>query len=344
MDRSSRLAEGVAMMPRAVRDFRFILLIAAFVALCIALARPSWTMQRAAYDLLLVVDVTGSMNARDYVLDGSPAPRLDAVKRTLRDLIAQLPCRSRVGLGIFTERRSFLLFEPVELCDNYPVAEAAIGSLEWRMAWEGDSRIASGLNSALEIARSLDADLVFLTDGHEAPPLSASGPPPFEGKAGEVRGLLIGVGGNALVPIPKFDDMGRETGFFAMADVPQENRMGLPPADASSRPGWHPRNAPFGGEAPTGNEHLTSVREEYLQTLARRAGLDYVRLEDASRLDAAVAQSASPRMIGTTADLSPIPAAIALAALLASYGALPIFRLRQPRPGSSHSRNERMAQ
>ncbi|PRD41304.1 VWA domain-containing protein [Phyllobacterium phragmitis] len=330
-------------MPRAVRDFRFALLAAALVALCVALARPSWTLPRPAYDLLLVVDVTGSMNARDYMLDGNPAARLDAVKKTLRDLIARLPCRSRVGLGIFTERRSFLLFEPVELCDNYSVVDAAIASLEWRMAWEGDSRIASGLNSAMEIARSLDADLVFLTDGHEAPPLPASGAPPFEGEPGKVGGLIVGIGGGSLVPIPKFDDMGREIGFFAMADVPQENRLGLPPADASSRPGWHPRNAPFGGEAPRGNEHLTSLRGEYLQTLARRIELGYVRLQDARQLEAALAENASRRMIETAVDLSPIPAAIALAALVACYGALPLSRLVGPQRGTSHisHKNER---
>ncbi|YBV93856.1 VWA domain-containing protein (plasmid) [Phyllobacteriaceae bacterium JZ32] len=332
------------MMSRAVRDFRFILLAVALLALCIALARPSWTLPRAAYDLLFIVDVTGSMNARDYVLDDRPAARLEAVKKTLRDLIAGVPCRSRVGLGIFTERRSFLLFEPVELCDNYPVVDAAIASLEWRMAWEGDSRIASGLNSAIAIARSLNADLVFLTDGHEAPPLPASGPSPFEGKPGEVNGLVVGVGGDTLVPIPKFDDMGREIGFLAMTDVQQENRAGPPPADASNRPGWHPRNAPFGGEAPAGNEHLTSVREEYLQTLARRAELGYARLEDAYRLERTLARNASPRLTETTVDLSLIPAAIALAALLASYGALPISRLRQRRLASSRLGNERMAQ
>lgn len=329
------------MMPRAVRNFRFVLLVVALIALCAALARPNWMLPRAAYDLLLVVDITGSMNARDYTLDGRPTARLDAVKKTLRDLIARLPCRSRVGLGIFTERRSFLLFEPVELCGNYPVVDAAIASLEWRMAWEGDSRVASGLNSAVGLARGLRTDLVFLTDGHEAPPLPASGTPLFEGEAGEVRGLLVGVGGNALVPIPKFDDMGREVGFLATSDVPQENRMGPPPADASNRPGWHPRNAPFGGEAPAGSEHLTSMREEYLQALAGRAGLGHVRLEDAPRLEAALAQSLSQRMIETTVDLSPIPAAIALAALLASYGVLPLSRFRS---ASTHFRKKRMAQ
>ena len=44
-----------------------------------------------------------------------------------------------------------------------------------------DSRIAAGLFLRDELARELKADLLFLTDGQEAPPLPPSGPPPFEG-------------------------------------------------------------------------------------------------------------------------------------------------------------------
>jgi mxaL protein len=239
-------------MRRLLRDLRFGLLAATVAALGVALAHPSWTQPRAAYDLFFVVDVTGSMNARDYTLDGRPASRLEMVKRRLRERIAGLPCRSRVGLGIFTERRSFLLFEPVELCSNFAAVDGAIAALDWRMAWEGDSHVASGLYSAIDLDREIGADLVFLTDGHEAPPLPASGPPPFDAEPGKVKGLIVGVGGLTLVPIPKFDEAGREVGFWSMTEVPQENRAGIPPPDASSRAGWNPRNAPFGGEAASG--------------------------------------------------------------------------------------------
>jgi mxaL protein len=317
-------------MFRRLRDLRLALLLIALAALGVALARPTWTRRRAAYDLMFVVDITGSMNARDYMIDGRPASRLQTVKHRLRQLIAQLSCGSRTGLSIFTERRSFLLFEPIELCGNFAAVDGAIAALDWRMAWEGDSHIASGLYSAIDVSLNVGADLVFLTDGHEAPPLPYSGRPSFEGDPGKVKGIIVGVGGLSLIPIPKFDDEGREIGFWTMTDVPQENRNGLPPPDASSRPGWNPRNAPFGGEIATGTEHLTSVREEYLQTLASATGLGYVRLTDDAQLDTALAEHARTRAIETRVDMRPLLAAVALTALLAIFAAFPsIERLRE---------------
>jgi mxaL protein len=121
------------------------------------------------------------------------------------------------------------------------------------------------------------------------------------------------------VPIPKFDERGAQIGFYTMADVPQENRSGLPPPDAASRAGYNPRNAPFGGEAAVGVEHLTSVRETYLQTLAARTSLGYVRLDDDSKLREALNRHARPRWLDTATDLRPIPAALALLALAWFY-------------------------
>jgi mxaL protein len=314
------------------RNLRLGLLVAALVALGVALAGPSWTLPREAYDFIVVVDITGSMNARDYAFDGRPASRLDTAKRGVRELIAHVSCRSRVGLGVFAERRSFLLFAPVELCANFSAVDEAIAAVDWRMAWEGDSHVASGLFRALETARDLDVDLVFLTDGHEAPPLPASGPPTFEGEPGKVRGLVVGVGETKLVPIPKFDDTGREIGFWSAADVPHENRSGAPPTDASSRPGWHPRNAPFGAADLTGNEHLTAVREDHLQALARETGLGYVRLAEDGSFSTALAAQARRRLIETSVDLRPLSAALALAALVTIFAGLPFTeRLRTRR-------------
>jgi mxaL protein len=207
-----------------------------------------------------------------------------------------------------------------------------LASLDWRMAWEGDSYIASGLYSALALARDLRADLLFFTDGHEAPPLPASGPPPFEGARGKVGGVIVGVGGRAAVPIPKFDDRGHETGFWSMEDVPQENRSGIPPKDAASRAGFNPRNAPFGGAAAVGTEHLTELREEHLESLAHGTGLGYVHLTDAKELRAAVARHADARTISTSVDLSALPASVALVALILIYGSIPLLAHRRALP------------
>ncbi len=300
-------------------DVRTLALAAAFLLALAAIIAPRLQRPSDAYRLLAVVDITGSMNVRDYSFEGRPASRLDTVKRTLSALAARLPCGSRMGLGIFTERRTYLLFEPVEVCTDFAPLDGAIGALDWRMAWEGDSYIYAGLSSAIDLAGPLDADLLFFTDGQEAPPLPASGAPAFSGEPGKVRGLIVGVGGTDPAPIPKFDRDGREIGFYAMTDVPQENRHGLPPTGSEQREGWHPRNAPWGAEEATGQEHLSAVRTDHLQDLAHATGLAYAPLADAAALATEVRAQARPRPVAGTMNAAPLPAALALLLLAALY-------------------------
>lgn len=315
-------------------DLRLVGLAVALAAVVVAAWGPRMRAERPVYDLVAFVDITISMNARDYEKDGKPQGRLDAVKERLIAAAGRLPCGSKVGLGVFTERRSFLLFEPFDVCRNFTAFSGAVQSLTWRMAWDGDSRIAQGVFGALDIVRPMKADLLFLTDGQEAPPRRIDQDLVYEGEVGEVGGLLVGVGGDRLVPIPKYDDFGREDGFFSMADVPQESRIGPPPEGAENRPGYNARNAPF-GEMPGGEEHLTSVREPYLRDLGRLTGLGYARLDDPQALAAAIEANARPRPTETDIDLAPIPAVAALLALVAIYGAPLAGAFRRRRPQSA---------
>jgi mxaL protein len=191
------------------------------------------------------------------------------------------------------------------------------------MAWEGDSHVANGVYNGIAVAQGLGADLLFFTDGHEAPPLPWTGMPPFEGEPGKVRGLLVGVGGKTLVPIPKYDDDGREIGVIGPNDVLQENRWGAPPPDAPSRPGYHPKWAPWGNMPANGTEHLTSVKEDHLRAIAGQTGLSYLTLDGAAALLSAFEAAAEPREVVVAADVRPYPAALALALLVILYGLLP---------------------
>ncbi|CAN2534554.1 hypothetical+protein [Methylocapsa aurea] len=321
------IAAMIAAVIARLRDARFLSLAFAGAMLGAAFLFPRAEAVRNGADLLLTLDITGSMNTRDYALDGAPASRIEFAKRALRRLVADLPCPSRAGLAIFTEREPFLLFEPIDVCTNFAAIDAAIAALDWRMAWEGDSRISAGFFRAVEMARRIDADLVFVTDGQEAPPLPAYGAPVFEGKRGEVLGLILGAGGYEPAPIPKFDDRGREIGFYGADEVPHESRFGLAPPGAEQHEGYNPRNAPFGSAMTIGTEHLSSVREPYLRQLAETTGLAYAHLEKPDGLAAALLAVAHPRPSLAPVDLRPAFAAAALAGFAVLYLVIPLAEI-----------------
>jgi len=307
-----------------LRDPRLILLALAAALLVATFLAPQMQVTRPGYDLLTVVDITGSMNVRDYAAAGKPISRLEKVKAVLRELIVGLPCPSRVALGVFTERRPFLLFEPIDACADFSPLEASIAALDWRMAWEGDSRISAGLFRAIDMAREMKTDLLFFTDGQEAPP-PPSGGPVFEGKTGETRGLIVGTGGYELSPIPKFDDRGREVGFVAIDEVPHESRFGLPPKGAEQREGYNARNAPFGATAAVGVEHLSSVKEDYLRMLAEKTGLGYVHLDDKASLLDAYRAAGTERARAGTLDIRPFLGGMSAACLFGAFSVAPLF-------------------
>jgi mxaL protein len=318
---------------RNLCDRRFQALAAALaLALAAALAGPV-ALTRSGVAVLAVVDITGSMNVRDYAHEGKPTSRLDTAKAALRRMVAELPCGSRLALALFTERRPFLLFAPIEVCADFAPLDGALAGLDWRMAWEGDSRVSAGLHRAIAMAGELDTDLLFITDGQETPPLPSTGLPPFDGRPGAVRGLVVGAGGYGLSPIPKYNDRGREAGFFGETDVSQENRFGPPPADAESREGYNPRNAPFGASAAKGTEHLSSVREPHLKALAAQTGLTYAHLDGPDDLAAALGPAAMHRPLPGQIDPRPFLGGLALALALSAFlaGLVPARFLRPSR-------------
>ncbi|MCJ2034507.1 VWA domain-containing protein [Methylobacterium sp. J-068] len=311
---------AASLVARNLRDWRLRLLAGALGLVALTFFVRPLALTRDGVAVLAIVDITGSMNVRDYAgTDGQPASRLETAKAALRDLVAGLPCGSRFALGLFTERRPFLLFAPIETCGGFAPIEGALEAIDWRMAWEGDSRISAGLFRSIDLAAELGTDLVFITDGQEAPPLPSSGGPAFEGKPGAVRGLIVGAGAPGLSPIPRYNDRGRETGFYGAGDVQQENRFGPPPSDAESREGYNPRNAPFGAAAATGTEHLSSVREPYLRKLGRETGLTYAHLDGPGGLAAALKTAATPRPVPGRLDPRPFLGGAALVLLLAAF-------------------------
>jgi mxaL protein len=272
---------------------------ALLVLLSSFLFRP-WHVARPIYELVAIMDITGSMNVRDQASGGAPATRLAAEKAALRAMLAALPCGSRLGLGIFVERRPLLLLEPIETCGNFGVLDAELGAIDWKMGWDSESHIAEGIANTLPLAGALGADMIFLTDGQEEPPLAWTAPPDFARVRGTAHGLVVGVGGYGFSPIPRFDRQGNEIGIWRRDDVPAEP-IGI----------FH------------GHENMSAVDEPHLRDLARQSGLTYLHLTDPAGLFPAFAASVPPRLRASTIDLRFVAAALAL--LLLAGAASPSF-------------------
>jgi mxaL protein len=305
----------------------------ACAALCTAVFLPPLAVRRAVLEVIVVVDITQSMNTLDAVLDGEPVSRLALVKDALGRAVTALPCGSQLGLGVFTEYRTLLLFTPVEACANRRELLDAIDHLDGRMAWAGDSQIAKGLESGLRTVRGL-ADspaLVFITDGQEAPPINPRHRPVFSA-AGEQAGMIVGVGGARPAPIPKFDPAGRPLGFWGPTDVLQADlytlgRQGSADHEAmvESEPA---APVPAALRGSPGSEHLSFLHEDYLELLASEIHLGYHRLGVAGELAGVLTAPSLTRQRRTATDLRWLAGAAALLALLVPYARPPASRER----------------
>lgn len=276
--------------------------LAALALLVLALAMPRWNLPQDRWDTVVVFDITQSMNVEDYELDGAPVSRLDFARAAARQALRRLPCGSRVGWGAFAEYRTLLLLAPVEVCEHYGDLIAALDNVDGRMRWGNASEIAKGVFWAVRTARAeaTHPDVVFLSDGHEAPPLKDAGPAVFDdARAGTVHGWILGVGGDAPRPIPRTDDEGQHVGFWRAQDVIQID-SDTPGAAGSS----------------SSAEHLSSLHEPHLRAVARQVGFDYARLDGPAALLQAISDPRLARRVAVPTDLSWLPAGLALAILL----------------------------
>jgi mxaL protein len=298
MRATARLARRDAALP-----------VVATLLLVLALLLPPLDLQRDVADVVVVFDITQSMDVEDAQLDGVPVSRLAFARESARRALRELPCGSRVGWGAFTEYRTLLLLAPIEVCDNYNDLLATLAEIDGRIRWGNASEVAKGVFWALRAARELASEpaLVFLTDGQEAPPLTAL--PRFDDvQPGQVRGWLLGVGGDVPQPIPRTDAEGNRVGWWRAGEVMQRD--------------------PVAGQAAS-REHLSALREPHLRSLAAQTGLGYSALRDPAELARVVRDPRLARPGRVATDLRALPALAALLLLCVHFR--PDARLRPTR-------------
>jgi mxaL protein len=276
-------------MKRWPRDW---LLALATLLLVLAALLPPVTMERRVFSHMLVFDITQSMNVADQSIDGASLTRLAWGKRMALQALAELPCGSRLGLSVFASRRTLMVLAPVEICANYDELEQAINKVDSRMAWNQASVIARGLYTAIEAAAELPQppSLLFISDGHSAPPVDEENMPEFSSPPAPVRGVMMGVGSLMPQPIPRSDSSGRFIGWWEADQVVQRSRS---------------------EDAPDSQEHLSALHERHLQALASVTGLTYARIDSAAAFRRASQDPALAQTLRVPTDVRWMPALVA---------------------------------
>ena len=309
------------------------MLVAALALAAAALGKPMLPLPSDVFRHLVVFDITQSMNVGDAVPGNETLTRLEHAKSVVLEAAAALPCGSELGLGLFTGHRTFLLLAPVEICATYPDLAATVRAVDWRMAWTARSEIAKGVHSGLRIAAALGPQtvLVFLTDGHEAPPLHPELRPDFGLEPGSVRGLLAGVGGPVPLPIPKLDPQGMSLGHWGAEDVMQVDELSLGRGTSVSEGYAGTEAGAVQARIDSGTEHLSALRETYLRTLADGLRLHYRRVGSAGDLRSALRHPDFANDLRAMTDIRPWLAGVAALLVAGSYF-VPPRRRRGHRP------------
>jgi Ca-activated chloride channel family protein len=203
-------------------------------ALVAALARPQEVTDKRqvraeGYDIMLAIDLSGSMLAEDYERGGQRINRLQAIKPIIDAFIQRRP-NDRIGLVVFAGRAYTLA--PLTFDHEWlrrQTERLAIGLIEDGTAI-GDglgvalTRLEQSRRSAVE-GRRLGAFVVLLTDGANnrgvLQPMDAAA-------IARARGIpvyTIGAGKPGYVPMPIFDAQGRRIGTRPMLSDLDEPTM-----------------------------------------------------------------------------------------------------------------------
>jgi Ca-activated chloride channel family protein len=172
-----------------------------WLLLLLAAARPQWvgeieTLPVTGRDLLLAVDISGSMDTQDMILGGKPVNRLTMVKKVAGDFI-QRRKGDRVGLILFGSRaylQTPLTFDTETTATLLDESEIGLAGRETAI---GDA-IGLAVKRLREDAAS-DRVLILLTDGAntsgEVQPMQAT---EFAAREG-LKIYTVGVGADEMM-------------------------------------------------------------------------------------------------------------------------------------------------
>ena len=315
---------------------RKIFLFLSWFFLALAALNLDANIPKPSHSFIIVIDISLSMNTKDIQINADKISRISFVRESLENTLRELPCGTRIGVGIFAGYQTSILFNPVEICDNYSDLIRNFSFVETNMIWAGDSEISKGIYNSIKTISKHDPNvrLVFMTDGHEAPPISPAYRPRFDNPEKQVRGLLVGVGGLKLSKIPKINSDGEQSGYWSKDEVMQYDpfTLGRKGSDINEKliDDESSKVDPLivdQIQATPGKEHMTQLKEKYLKLLSREIDFSYTKLSDGKKLANEMYDINFSEWRNVNTKLSGIFGILAIVSLILAFSpGFPIFR------------------
>lgn len=196
-----------------LRHIPFVLRCAALSLIVVAIARPQsaehyTNTTTEGIDIVLAVDVSTSMLARDFLPD-----RLNVAKEVAAEFISDRT-GDRIGLVVFAGEA----YTQSPLTTDQSSLQTMLGRVRSGIIDDGTA-IGNGLATSINRLRESDAKskvVILLTDGvnnrGEISPLTAA----QIAKEMGIKVYTIGIGRRGTAPYPVFDDRGREVNVVNM--------------------------------------------------------------------------------------------------------------------------------
>jgi mxaL protein len=248
------------------------LLASAFLLLIVAAFKPTIPMPRNIYSYILVADISQSMNVIDTSLNGKPTSRMAYTQYMLHHIVSNMPCGTRVSIGLFAGSSVAALYNPIEVCSNYAAIQDTIDHLDWRTAWSGNSRLRDSMFTLARVIRAFPepAQVVYFTDGEEAPKLHAFNTKDLTNFQGGNGWLFVGIGSEKGTSIPKLDDKNQLIGYWSADSFAMQPGIAQ---ISEANIGVRDNNVATGA----GDRYISKLQEDYLKDLSKQVSGDYVR-------------------------------------------------------------------
>ena len=266
----------------------FIYLSLAFIFLVIAFINPKFTMKKDISNYIFVVDITQSMLTQDALLNGEKVSRLKYAKDISQKVLEQLPCKTKVSIGMFAGVSVAATYTPIEVCENFSAINETIERLDWRSVWAGNTRLRASMINLARLIRSFpeSAQVVYFTDGEEAPKLHAFNTEDLNQFQGANNWLFVGIGSDEGTPIPKYDNKNQLIGYWSNESFALQPGVAQISAQNAGGRDNNVSNASY-------DRYLSRLDEKYLKSLAQEVKGNYVNGSDLKEILSAMKKQPS---------------------------------------------------